>query len=141
MTVTVKRVTVKRAATHANRVLWAGVFGYAGAMHFKNPRAFEFLVPRELPGERRDWVYGSGAAELALSVAVAGSLANSVRGKESAAYNGVVANLATAFLLAVWPGNMLMAWKWRNHKFKQRAIAFARVPAQVPMMMMTWLLR
>lgn len=116
------------------RAIWAGVFGFAGVMHFAQPKPFDTLVPPELPGGRRVWTYGSGAVELALGAAIAGSLT----GRTSSSYEAAVSTTATAFLAGVWPGNIKMAWDWRNKDLTERSIAFVRVPLQLPMMYSTW---
>ena len=116
------------------RAIWAGVFGFAGVMHFAQPKPFDTLVPPELPGGRRVWTYGSGAVELALGAAIAGSLT----GRTSHSYDAAVSAVATAFLAGVWPGNIKMAWDWRNKDLTERSIAFVRVPMQLPMMYSTW---
>ncbi|MBF0581640.1 MULTISPECIES: hypothetical protein [Corynebacterium] len=116
------------------RAIWAGVFGFAGVMHFAQPKPFDTLVPPELPGGRRVWTYGSGAVELALGAAIAGSLT----GRMSRSYEAAVSTTATAFLAGVWPGNIKMAWDWRNKGLTERSIAFVRVPLQLPMMYSTW---
>lgn len=116
------------------RAIWAGVFGFAGVMHFAQPKPFDTLVPPELPGGRRVWTYGSGAVELALGAAIAGSLT----GRTSRSYEAAVSTTATAFLAGVWPGNIKMAWDWRNKGLTERSIAFVRVPLQLPMMYSTW---
>lgn len=116
------------------RAIWAGVFGFAGVMHFAQPKPFDTLVPPELPGGRRVWTYGSGAVELALGAAIAGSLT----GRTSHSYDAAVSAVATAFLAGVWPGNIKMAWDWRNKDLTERSIAFVRVPLQLPMMYSTW---
>ena len=116
------------------RAIWAGVFGFAGVMHFAQPKPFDTLVPPELPGGRRVWTYGSGAVELALGAAIAGSLT----GRMSRSYEAAVSTTATAFLAGVWPGNIKMAWDWRNKGLTERSIAFVRVPLQLPMMDSTW---
>ena len=116
------------------RAIWAGVFGFAGVMHFAQPKPFDTLVPPELPGGRRVWTYGSGAVELALGAAIGGSLT----GRTSHSYDAAVSTVATAFLAGVWPGNIKMAWDWRNKDLTERSIAFVRVPLQLPMMYSTW---
>ncbi|WP_244263992.1 DoxX family protein [Corynebacterium ciconiae] len=110
--------------------LWAGVFGFAGTMHFVHPHNFDEIVPEAIPGTKRQWTYASGVAELGLAGAIAATtIAPSLRPYQ----NKVVAPVAAAFLAAVWPANMKMAWDWRGEKPLKKAIAFARVPAQIPM--------
>lgn len=121
---------------NTRKTIWASVFGVAGVLHFAQPKFFDALVPRELPGGRRVWTHGSGVAELALSAGIGGTaIADSRR------YDAAVATAATAFLAGVWPGNIKMAWDWRTQSAVPRAIAFARVPMQLPMMHSTWKLQ
>ena len=58
----------KQNSDTIRRTAWAGVFGFAGVMHFAQPKPFDTLIPPELPGGRRLWTYGSGAVELALGL-------------------------------------------------------------------------
>ena len=111
------------------RAIWAGVFGFAGVMHFAQPKPFDTLVPPELPGGRRVWTYGSGAVELALGAAIAGSLT----GRTSRSYEAAVSTTATAFLAGVWPGNIKMAVDWRDKPWPAQAVAIGRVPLQIPL--------
>ncbi|WP_225976569.1 MULTISPECIES: hypothetical protein [Corynebacterium] len=110
--------------------VWASVFGLAGTLHFVHPHNFDAIVPAAVPGTKRQWTYASGVAELALAGAIAATtLAPSLRPYQ----NKLVAPAAAVFLAAVWPANMKMAWDWRNKKPLLKALAFARVPAQIPM--------
>lgn len=110
--------------------LWATVFSTAGVLHFVIPQVFDDLVPEELPGTPRDWTLGSGVMEVGLgSLLFASFLKPELR--------PTLAKAATVFLLAVWPGNIKMAWDWRSRKPVQRAIAFLRVPLQIPFMKQT----
>ena len=145
---------------HARGAVWATVFGVAGVLHFAQPKPFDGLVPEGLPGSPRFYTNASGVAELVLSAVIAGCTAVDAVQTRSAgsaelagelrrdASGGVpptstaasllqdwVAPATAGFLLAVWPGNMKMAWDWRRRPLKQRAIAFARVPLQVPMVL------
>ena len=42
-----------------------------GTLHFANPRFYDPLIPDQLPGTARAWVYGSGVAELAAGALLA----------------------------------------------------------------------
>lgn len=100
----------------------AGVLAGMGTLHFVAPRPFDGLIPPFLPGTARAWTIGSGVAELA----VAGLLAvprTRVAG----------ARAAELLYLAVWPGNVWMAWRWRHRPPLLRAVGLARLPLQVPM--------
>lgn len=104
------------------------LLGGAGATHFVLPAPYDAIVPHALPGDPRTWTYVSGAAELALAVAVAvprtrrlGSLA------------------AAALFTAVFPANVRMAIDWKDRPASQRAAAYSRLPLQVPLVW--WALR
>ncbi|WP_426718004.1 DoxX family protein [Corynebacterium auriscanis] len=130
-----KRKTIIRSA------VWAQVFGTAGVLHFVKPEVFDDLVPEELPGSRRDWTIGSGVVELGLAGLIGGLTIAATTGKNASrqrsaqrTLNQVVGPATALFLLGVWPGNIKMAWDYRNKPALAKAIALARVPAQIPMM-------
>jgi uncharacterized membrane protein len=100
----------------------AVLFGLMGTLHFVKPEPFERIVPRALP-RKKELVYASGVAELACA---AGLL--HPRTRRAA---GVV---STAFLVAVFPANVQMAMDLnRKGSRTARAIAFARLPLQIPL--------
>ena len=102
----------------------AGVLLVAGVAHLVRPGPFDGLIPRAL-GRPRPWVLGSGVAEIACGLAVAHP-ATRRRG-----------GLATAaLLLAVWPGNVTMAVRARHASARRRAVLWARLPLQLPLV--TW---
>ena len=106
----------------------AAALGFMGVLHFAVPKPFDGLVPRSLPGSRRAWTYGSGAAELAVAAAVAVPRTRRLGG------------LAAALLfLGVFPGNVKMAVDARTAPAPRRALAFARLPLQWPLI--TWALK
>lgn len=100
----------------------AALFGTMGVLHFARPKPFERIVPRQLP-RRRELVYVSGVAEL---VCAAGLLHPRTRR---------TAGLVSAVLLtAVFPANVQMAIDLnRKGSPRARAIGFARLPLQVPL--------
>ncbi len=100
----------------------------AGALHMAQPRLFEQLVPPQLPGSKRAWTYASGAAELGVGLAVA-----------APATRRLGAGAAAALFVAVFPGNLHMAVRWRRRPLPYRAIAWGRLPLQVPLVL--WALR
>lgn len=110
--------------------LWSGVFGAAGVLHFLKPEPFDTLIPTQLPGSPRAWTIGSGVIELGLGASIAATSAVPALRP----YLSQVAGPASAlFLLAVWPGNIKMAWDWRAAPPVKRWVAFARVPLQLQM--------
>lgn len=93
-----------------------------GSLHFLAPRRFDDIVPRGLPGGPRLWTYLSGVAELGCAAAVAVPRTRRVGA------------LATAALfVGVFPANVQMALDWRDRSPAQRAIAFGRLPMQIPL--------
>ena len=106
----------------------AGFLGFAGATHFANPNFYDPIVPRALPGSARFWTYASGAAELAVAATVA-----LPRTRRTGAL------LAAGLFVAVFPGNLQMAWDWRNRSKREQAMAYGRLPLQLPMVV--WALR
>ncbi|MEV4638693.1 hypothetical protein AB0J80_15215 [Actinoplanes sp. NPDC049548] len=106
----------------------AGLLATSGVLHFAQPRPFDGIVPRSLPGSPRTWTYLSGAAELAVAAAVAHPRTRRLGG------------LAAAGLFAaVFPANVKMAVDWRHASPARRAIAYGRLPLQVPLVL--WGLR
>ncbi|GAA2779133.1 DoxX family protein [Streptomyces showdoensis] len=105
-------------------LLLAGLMASAGLAHFAAPKQFDAIVPRSLPGSPRAWTTASGVAELAL----AAGLAIPATRKASAQ--------ATAlFLAGVFPANVKMAYDWRHRSRAARAVACARLPLQVPLIL------
>jgi uncharacterized membrane protein len=100
--------------------------GSMGTLHFLVPRPFDRLIPRQLPGSRRAWTYGSGAGELgtALMIAI----------PRTRRFGGL---LAALLFLAVFPGNVKMALDAKGTR--QRAMAYGRLPMQWPLV--AWALR
>lgn len=99
----------------------AGLLGI-GTLHFVAPKPFDSIIPAELPGSPRFYTYASGVAELA----VAGLLV-APRTRRFGAL------AAVALFLAVFPGNVNMVRLWWYKPWPMRAIAIARLPLQVPM--------
>ena len=112
-------MTVKRDALGL-----AGFLATMGTLHFLAPKPYDSLVPRTLPGTPRAWTYLSGAAELAVAAAVAHPRTR--RG-------GALA--AAALFVAVFPANVKMAVDWRHASPAKRAIAYGRLPLQVPLVL------
>ena len=100
----------------------ATALGGMGVLHLAKPEPFDQLIPPMLPGSARAWTYGSGVAELA----VAGLLAVPATRRAGGA-------AAAALFVGVWPGNMWMAWRLRRRPTVARAVAYARLPLQIPM--------
>jgi len=106
----------------------AGLLATTGVLHFAQPRPFDSIVPRALPGSPRTWTYLSGLAELAVAAAVAHPRTRRTGG------------LAAAGLFAaVFPANVKMAVDWRHAPPLRRAVAYGRLPLQAPLVL--WALR
>jgi uncharacterized membrane protein len=102
--------------------LLAGLFTVSGVVHLVKPAVYRPLMPSWVPAHDQV-ILGSGLAEL---VCAAGLL--------HPAYRRPAGWASAALLLAVFPGNLKMAvdsTRTRSTRFK--AIAFARLPLQAPM--------
>jgi uncharacterized membrane protein len=86
------------------------------------PAPFDAIVPRALPGSARTWTWVSGAAELAVAAAIAHPRTRRLGGRAAA-----------ALFVAVFPANVQMAVDWRHAPPARRAIAFGRLPLQLPL--------
>lgn len=93
-----------------------------GVVHFVYPKPFDDLIPDEIPADPRTLTYVSGAAEVAIGTAVLWP-----RTRRSAAA------AAAVLLVAVFPGNVNMVRLWQNKPAWMKAIAWGRLPLQVPM--------
>ncbi|MFI6348107.1 hypothetical protein [Streptomyces sp. NPDC050560] len=102
----------------------AGLLAAAGVTHLAKPRPYDAIVPRALPGSPRAWTNASAAVELALAAAL---LAPRTR--------PAAARAAALFFCAVFPANVKMAVDWRGRSTGERAIAFGRLPLQVPLVL------
>lgn len=111
-------------AAGALAVLLAGV----GTLHFLVPERFDLLIPEQLPGSPRFWTLASGVAELAVAAAVA--LPRTRR---------VGALAAAGLFVAVFPGNIKMAVDWSDGSAVEQAIAYGRLPLQIPLVL--WALK
>jgi uncharacterized membrane protein len=95
-----------------------------GTLHFLVPEPFDSIVPRSLPGTPRAWTYVSGAAELAVAVALAHPRTRRA---------GAVA--AAGLFAAVFPANIKMAVDARRGSPARRAAAYGRLPLQIPLVL------
>ena len=100
----------------------AGILGISGAIHLVRPEVYEPIVPDLLPAHR-EIILVSGVAEL---VCAAGLL--HPRTRRAAGW------ASAALLIAVYPANLKMAGDAvRTGGRGFRAVAFARLPLQLPM--------
>jgi uncharacterized membrane protein len=102
----------------------AALLATSGTVHFLKPKPFDRIVPRSLPGAPRTWTYLSGAAELGVAAAIAHPRTRRLGGLAAA-----------ALFVGVFPANVKMAADWRRGTATQRAIAFGRLPLQVPLVL------
>lgn len=100
----------------------------AGVTHFLAPKQYDAIVPESLPGTPRGYTYCSGLAELGVAAAVANPRTRRLGGLAAA-----------ALFVAVFPANVKMALDWRRRSLPYKAIAFARLPLQIPLVL--WALR
>ncbi|MEW2635315.1 hypothetical protein AB0903_27630 [Streptomyces sp. NPDC048389] len=102
----------------------AGLMASAGIAHFVAPRKFDSIVPRSLPGSPRLWTAASGVAELTLAA-----------GLVLPATRRASARATALFFAGVFPANAKMAYDWRYRSTIARAIAYGRLPLQVPLIL------
>jgi len=100
----------------------AGFLGVAGVAHFVAPDSFNALIPVWLPGNPSAYTYMSGLAELVIAVFL---LVPSARKRAGWA--------AVALFIAVYPGNLYMAYDWRDRELAQQLVAYGRLPFQIPL--------
>jgi uncharacterized membrane protein len=102
--------------------LLVGILAASGTVHLVRPETYEPLMPDFIPAQR-EVIYASGVAELLC----AGGLLHP-RTRRVAAY------ASAALLVVVFPGNLKMADDARrSHSSRFKAIAYARLPLQWPM--------
>ena len=106
----------------------AALLAVAGAGHFAAPQLFDAMIPDVLPGEPRAWTYASGVAELGVAAAVALPRTRRLGGYAAA-----------ALFVAVFPANVQMALDWSDRSPVEQAIAWGRLPLQIPLIW--WALR
>lgn len=106
----------------------AALLGAAGVTHFAKPAPYDSIVPRSLPGKPRTWTYASGVAELAVAAAVAVPKTRRLGGVAAA-----------CLFTAVFPANVKMALDHRHRGPRAKAIAWGRLPLQLPLI--AWALR
>ncbi|MBN9099687.1 MULTISPECIES: hypothetical protein [unclassified Pseudonocardia] len=109
----------QRAAVAMSTFLVGG-----GVLHFLIPAFFDAIVPRQLPGTARFWTIASGVAELGVAAAVAAPRTRRLGGLAAA-----------ALFVAVLPANITMAVDWSDRSPREQAIAYGRLPLQIPLVL------
>jgi uncharacterized membrane protein len=96
-----------------------------GVLHFAAPKPFDSIVPAELPGDARPYTYASGVGEI-----VTGGLLLAPRTRKLGAL------AAVALFVSVFPANVNMVRLWKDKPLPMRIGAIARLPLQIPMIML-----
>lgn len=105
----------------------AGVFLTSGVIHLVKPETFEPIMPDFVPAHR-EVILGSGVLELLCAAGLMNARTRRLAGWAS-----------MALLLAVYPANVKMAADAaKTDKPKLKAVAFGRLPMQLPMIRSAW---
>ncbi|MFN8229074.1 MAG: hypothetical protein U0R18_20395 [Mycobacterium sp.] len=103
----------------------AGMLTTVGILHFAAPKPFDTIVPAELPGSARFYTHASGVAELGTAALLAVPQTRRLG-----------ATVAMALFLAVFPANVNMVRLWWGKPWPMRLAAIARLPLQIPMIVL-----
>jgi uncharacterized membrane protein len=95
-----------------------------GVLHFAAPASFDGIVPEQMPGAPRTWTHLSGMAELLIAALIAVPRTRRVGGL-----------LAALLFVAVFPANVKMAIDWSDRSALMRALAYGRLPLQIPLVL------
>ena len=120
--------------TLATRAL-AAMLLIAGIAHFIAPKSLDEIVPAFLPGGPRLWTYLSGAAEIAIGLALLAPLSMKIG---TISIRLLAAYAALFLFIAVYPANIKMAIDWRDRPMPYPLIAFARLPLQFGLFYWAW---
>ena len=120
--------------TLATRAL-AAMLLIAGIAHFIAPKSLDAIVPAFLPGGSRLWTYVSGAAEIAIGLALLAPLSMKIG---TISIRLLAAYAALFLFIAVYPANIKMAIDWRDRPMPYPLIAFARLPLQFGLFYWAW---
>jgi uncharacterized membrane protein len=99
----------------------------AGALHFARPRAYEAIMPAQLPG-KRELVYASGAAEIAGGAGVLHPATRRAAGW-----------WLIATLVAIFPANVNMALNAERFRVVPEPLLWLRLPLQA--LLIAWAYR
>ena len=120
--------------TLATRAL-AAMLLIAGIAHFIAPKSLDAIVPAFLPGGPRLWTSLSGAAEIAIGLALLAPLSMKIG---TISIRLLAAYAALFLFIAVYPANIKMAIDWRDRPMPYPLIAFARLPLQFGLFYWAW---
>ena len=120
--------------TLATRAL-AAMLLIAGIAHFIAPKSLDAIVPAFLPGTPRLWTYLSGAAEIAIGLALLAPLSMKIG---TISIRLLAAYAALFLFIAVYPANIKMSIDWRDRPMPYPLIAFARLPLQFGLFFWAW---
>lgn len=110
-----------------SRFALAALLLVMGVLHFVVPKPFDRLIPGWLPMSARFWTYASGVGELAC-----GALLLVPRTRRLGAW------CSLALFVAVYPGNLTMAWRAGVPHDLESWAAWLRLPLQVPLWWWAW---
>ena len=96
----------------------------AGIVHFAVPAPYDAIVPQQLPGAARTWTQLSGAAELVVAALIALPRTRRLGGL-----------LAASLFVCVFPANVKVAIDWSSKPLWMRALAYGRLPLQIPLVL------
>lgn len=96
----------------------------SGVLHFAAPEPFDAIVPDQLSGSARTWTHLSGAAELIVAALIAAPRTRRLGGL-----------LAALLFVSVFPANVKMAIDWSDRPAGMRALAYGRLPLQIPLVL------
>lgn len=102
----------------------AAVLTGAGVLHFAVPASYDAIVPERLPGAARTWTRLSGGAELGIAALIALPRTRRLGGL-----------LAALLFVCVFPANVKMAIDWSSKPAWMRALAYGRLPLQIPLVL------
>lgn len=106
-------------ATTRSALIMASFLLLAGVAHFAVPAKFDDLVPTWLPFGARFWTLLSGLGEIGVALGL-----TYPRTRARAAW------AALGLFIAVYPGNIYMAWAWRDRAISEQLVAYGRLPLQ-----------
>lgn len=115
-------MSVRRPSAAAGLVV---LLTSTGVLHFAAPASFDVIVPAQLPGAARTWTHLSGVAELLVAALIAVPRTRRLGGL-----------LAALLFIVVFPANLKMAIDWSDRPAWMRALAYGRLPLQIPLVLL-----